>query len=90
MNVHKIPEGADARDPEVQRLLRKQLMDAGKLPDERGVDPKHEETARRLNIKLVQPSKDLSFLLTTNPIYCGLVSFSLLTDFEASGISLCN
>lgn len=90
MNIHEIPEGADARDPEVQRLLKKQLMDAGKLPDEQGVDPKHEETARRLNIKLIQPSRDLNFLLTTNPIYCGLVSFSLLTDFEASGISLCN
>ena len=90
MNIHEVPEGADARDPEVQRLLKKQLMDAGKLPDEQGVDPKHEETARRLNIKLIQPSRDLKFLLTSNPIYCGLVSFSLLTDFEASGISLCN
>lgn len=90
MKVHQLPEGADARDPEVQRRLKRQLMDAGELPDEGLVDPKHEETARRLNIKMIQPSKDLNFLLTTNPIYCGLLSFSMLTDFEASGISLCN
>lgn len=90
MKVHRVPEGADFSDPEVQRRLKKQMMDAGELPDERLVDPKHEESARRLNIKMIQPSKDLNFLLTTNPIYCGLVSFSMLTDFEASGISLCN
>ena len=90
MKVHRVPEGADARDPEVQRKLTKQLVDAGELPDQEFVDPQLEETARRLKIKMIQPSKDLSFLLTTNPIYCGLVSFSMLTDFEASGISLCN
>lgn len=90
MHVHRVPRGADARDPEVQRLLRKQLVDAGKLPDEEPVDPVYEETARRLNIKPIQPSKYPNFLFTTNPIYCGLVSFSMLTDFEASGISLCN
>lgn len=90
MHVHRVPEDANARDPEFQRLLRKQLVDAGALPDERPVDPKHEETARRLNIKMIQPSNDPNFLLTTNPIYCGLVSFNLLADFEASGISLSN
>ena len=90
MNVHRLPEDIDARDPEVQRLLRKRLVAAGQLPDERLVDPKHEETARKLNVKMIQPSKDLNFLFTTNPICCGLVSFSILTDFEASGISLCN
>ena len=90
MNVHRVPEGTDARDPEVQRLLRKQLVEEGALSDEGPVDPKHEETARRLDIKMIQPSRDPHFLLTTNPIYYGLVSFSLLTDFEAAGISLCN
>lgn len=90
MKVHRVPEGVDGDDPEVLRLLKKRLVDAGELPDEGPVDPKYEETSRRLNIKMIQPSKDLNFLLTTNPIYCGLVSFSMLTDFEASGISLCN
>lgn len=90
MKIHEVPKGVDFRDPEHQRLLRKQLVDAGHLPDEGPVDPKHEETAKRLNLKMIQPPKDLNFLFTTNPIYCGLVSFSMLTDFEAAGISLCN
>lgn len=90
MNVHRLPKGIDVRDPEVQRLLRKELVASGQLPDEGPVNPKHEETARKMNVKMIQPSKDLNFLFTTNPIYCGLVSFSILTDFEASGISLCN
>ena len=90
MNIHRLPKDIDVRDPEAQRLLRKHLVATGQLPDEGSVDPKHEETARKLNLKMIQPSKDLNFLFTTNPIYCGLVSFSMLTDFEASGISLCN
>lgn len=90
MNIHRLPKDIDVRDPEAQRLLRKHLVATGHLPDEGPVDLKHEETARKLNVKMIQPSKDLNFLLTTNPIYCGLVSFSILTDFEASGISLCN
>ena len=90
MAVHRFPEGTDVDDPEFHRLLSKKLVDTGALPDDEPVDPKHEENARRLNIKMIQPSKDLQFLLTTNPIYCGLVSFGMLTDFEASGISLCN
>lgn len=90
MNIHRLPKDIDVRDPDVQRLLRKHLVATGQLPDEGPVDPKHEETARKLNVKMIQPSNDLNFLFTTNPIYCGLVSFSILTDFEASGISLCN
>ncbi len=93
MKVHQLPEGikgGNFHDPKIQRLLRKQLVDAGDLPDERSVDPEYEENERRLNIKMIQPSKDLNFLFRTNPVYCGLVSFSMLTDFEAAGIGLCN
>ena len=39
---------------------------------------------------MIQPSKDPNFLFTANPIYCGVVSFCILTDFEAAGISLAN
>ncbi len=93
MKIHQLPEGikgGNFHDPEIQRLLRKQLVDAGDLPDERAVDPEYEENERKLNIKMIQPSKDLNFLFRTNPVYCGLVSFSMLTDFEAAGIGLCN
>ena len=90
MNIHPLPKDIDVRDPKVQQLLKKHLVAAGHLPDEGPVDPKHEETMRKLNVKMIQPSNDLNFLFTTNPIHCGIVSFSMLTDFEASGISLCN
>ena len=88
--MHRLPKDINIRDPEVQRLLRKDLVVAGQLPDNRPIDPTHEESARKLNVRMIQPSKDLNFLYTTNPIYCGLVSFSILTDFEASEISLYN
>ncbi|KAL8689263.1 MAG: hypothetical protein Q9224_004679 [Gallowayella concinna] len=90
MKCHRVPEGVDVQDPEFQRLIRQQLVEEGALPDDEPVDPQYEENARKLNIKMIQPSKDLNYLFTTNPIYCGLVSFNLLTDFEAAGISLCN
>ena len=90
MDVHRMPEGVDYRSPEFERMLRKQLVEKGQLPDEEPMDPIYEENARKLNIKMIQPSKDLKFLFTSNPIYCGLVSFSLLMDFEEAGIRLCN
>ena len=90
MSMYRIPEGADLHDPEVQRGLRERMIEAGALADDGPVDPIYEENARRLNIKMIQPSKDPNFLFVTNPVYCGLASFNLLTDFEAAGISLCN
>ena len=89
-NIHRIPKGANLRDPEVQRKLREQLVEAGALADDGPADPIYEENAKRLNIKMIEPSKDPNFLFVKNPVYCGLVSFNLLTDFEAAGISLCN
>ncbi|KAI4131242.1 MAG: hypothetical protein LQ338_001336 [Usnochroma carphineum] len=90
IHCHRIPEGVNPNDPDFQRLMRKQLVEQGALPDDEPVDPKHEENARKLNIKWIQPSKDLLYLFTTNPVYCGLVSFAMLTDYETAGISLCN
>ncbi|KAI4174861.1 MAG: hypothetical protein LQ348_006288 [Seirophora lacunosa] len=90
MQYHRLPDGVDFHDPEFQRAMRKQLVAEGALPDEKAVDPEHMENARRLNIKMISPSEDLNYLFTTNPIYCGVVSFGILTDYEAAGISLCN
>lgn len=89
-SIHKIPEGMNPHSPEFERVMREQLVEEGALPDDKPVDPEDEETARKLNIKMIRPSEDLHYLFATNPIYCGVVSFSLLTDFEAAGISLCN
>ena len=90
VDFHRIPKGTDFQDPKFQRQFMKHLVATGKLADEGPMDPKHEETAKRLDLRMIQPSQDLNFMFTTNPIYCGLVSFHMLTNFETSGISLCN
>ncbi|KAL8800988.1 MAG: hypothetical protein Q9182_004780 [Xanthomendoza sp. 2 TL-2023] len=90
MNCHRISEGVDIQGLDFQRLVRQQLVEEGASPNGKPVDQQDEENAKKMNIQMIQPSKDLYYLLTTNPIYCGLVSFNLLTDFEAAGISLCN
>ena len=90
MSMHRVPDGVDILDPEFQRSLREQAVESGDLPDDGPVDQEYEENARKLNIKSIQPSTDLNFLRLINPIYCGIVSFSMITDFEAAGIALCN
>ncbi|KAL8647235.1 MAG: hypothetical protein Q9210_005677 [Variospora velana] len=86
MQYHLLPDGVDLHDPEFQRAMRKQLV-----KDKEPVDPKHEENSRRLNIKVIRPSENLNYLVKANPIYCGVVSFGMPTDYaEAAGISLCN
>ncbi|KAL9011045.1 MAG: hypothetical protein Q9173_004081 [Seirophora scorigena] len=84
MQYHRLPDDVDFH------AMRKKLVEDGVLPDGEPVDPEHMENARRLNIKMIPPSEDLNYLFTTNPIYCGVVSFGILTDYEAAGISLCN
>lgn len=90
MRHHRIPEGLDPGDPAIPNILRKQLAEEGVVPDDEPPNPEFEENARKLNIKSIQAPKDPNYLFTTNPIYCGIVSFSILTDFEAAGISLSN
>ena len=72
--IHRIPAGTNLSDPEFQRSMGRQLLEVGQLPDDEGVDPEHEATFQRLNIKQMQPSTELRFLWMTNPIYCGIVS----------------
>lgn len=84
MKFLQMPEDFDLSNLEAQQMLRKQLGVDGP------VDPVHEETARRLNLRPIEPSEDLYLISNANPIYCGLVAFNLLTDFETAGIALCN
>lgn len=90
VRYHQVPEGLNPGDPEIPDLLRKQLAEEGAVPDDEPPNPEYEENARKLNIKSIQAPKDPNYLFTMNPIYCGIVSFSMLTDFEAAGISLSN
>ena len=90
VGFHKIPKDFNGTKVDRNRLITQRLVDLGHLPDAGGPSEEHEENARRLNIKPIKPSEDLKFLFTSNPIYCGLVAFNLLTDYEAAGIALCN
>ena len=90
METFKIPAGVHPHSPEFEHEMRKHLVKVSALPDDGPVDPEHEEIAKKLKPKMVRPSEDPNYLFTTNPIYCGLASFSLLTDFETAGISLSN
>ena len=86
----KVPNGVIPGSPEFQTMLREQLVDGRPPPQGESLEPEYEENAKKLDIKSIQPSKDPHCLCTTNPIYCGLVSFSMLTDFEAARISFTN
>ncbi|MCJ1353173.1 MAG: hypothetical protein MMC33_003158 [Icmadophila ericetorum] len=88
--LHKIPRNFKGTKEDRDRLITQNLVAQGHLPDAEGPTKEHEENAKRLNIKAIQPSKDMNFLFTSNPIYCGLVAFNLLTDYETAGIALCN
>lgn len=90
MRVHQVSDGIDLLDPKFQRFLRGKSLEFSDLPADGPIDQELEENARELNIESIQPSTDPNFLRLTNPIYCGLVSFSISTNFEAAGIALCN
>ena len=77
-------------DPELRAHLTEGLVASGYVPDAEPPSQEHEENARKLNIKMIKPPQDLEFIFTTNPIYCGLVSFNFLLDFETTGLALCN
>ncbi|KAL8996515.1 MAG: hypothetical protein Q9169_003982 [Polycauliona sp. 2 TL-2023] len=81
---HNLQANVDPSDPEYHKLLKEQLIEKGALPDKGILD------IGTLKIRLMSQSTDPNFLFNTNPIYCGLVSFNILTDFEIAGVSLAN
>ena len=43
----------------------------------------------KLNIKMIEPSKDMTLIFSTNLIYCGLLAFYIQTS-ERAGTDSCN
>ena len=82
------PEARGAEMP--AKVTRKQLVASGKIPSNNAVSRQHRENAKKLDIKRLRASDDLHFIMISNPVLCGLVSFNLVTDFESAGIALCN
>ena len=60
------------------------------MPGLNTVDPKMRANAKKLNSKMPEASQDLNYVLTSNPVFCGLIAFNLITDFESAGIALCD
>ncbi|KAL8669911.1 MAG: hypothetical protein Q9168_005518 [Polycauliona sp. 1 TL-2023] len=77
-------QSVDTVDPKYLGAMSKRLMERYASPEQEYV----ELTA--LNLDMISASNNANYLFTTNPIYCGLVSFNFLTDFETAGISLTN
>lgn len=55
-----------------------------------GLSPKHIDNTRKLDIRLIKPATETSFLFLHNPIYCGTLAFNLMANMEEVGITLAN
>lgn len=56
----------------------------------RNVLPKHRETAKKLNIRPIEPNPELAYIFTRNPVYCGALAFNVAVDMEEAGVALAN
>lgn len=91
MQIHKVRKGLS--EAQIEETVRKELIESGRLSPDPSDDPRreeYEENARKLQLRPLDPSKELDLIHRTNPIYCGLTAFNLLTDFEIAGINLIN
>ncbi|KAF7869865.1 hypothetical protein EAF04_004649 [Stromatinia cepivora] len=57
--------------------------------DDEPCDPQHGENARKLDLRMIRPHKDMDFIFTHNPVYCGMVALRLITATEQAGITHC-
>lgn len=56
----------------------------------RNVLPQHMETAKKLNIRPIEPNPELTYIFTRNPVYCGTLAFNVAVDMEEAGVALAN
>lgn len=54
------------------------------------IDPIYEENAKKIGIRKIEPAKAFDFMLTHNPVYCGMLAFNLAVHMEEAGITLAN
>lgn len=74
----KVPEGMKGIMKEVEEM------------NNRNVLPKHMETAKKLNIRPIEPNPELAYIFTRNPVYCGALAFNVAVDMEEAGVALAN
>lgn len=74
----KVPEEMEGVMKEVEEM------------NNRNVLPKHRETAKKLNIRPIEPNPELTYIFTHNPAYCGTLAFNVAVDMEEAGVALAN
>ncbi|KAI9053040.1 hypothetical protein LZ554_003310 [Drepanopeziza brunnea f. sp. 'monogermtubi'] len=87
--VTELPSGY--KGPFDQETLRKWMRDkVGWEDDGVPVSQEHEENARRLDLRLLDPNLGPDFVLTQNPIRSGTLALSVVAQQELTGLTLCN
>lgn len=88
------PEQAplDINDPNMEPKMKEAIIAHKRtlFPDGHGMKPEHEENANRLNIKMMRPHEDNSFLEHSNPFSAGTVMLDLALRTEEAGTNLAN
>lgn len=72
--------------PEEMKGIMKEVEEM----NNRNVLPKHRETAKKLNIRPIEPNPELAYIFTRNPVYCGALAFNVAVDMEEAGVALAN
>ena len=74
---------------EYERVCQQQMIPEVHMPNLNEVDTAQMHRSI-LDLKMPGASTNPYFIMTSNPVYCGLLTFNLLTDFERAGIALCD
>lgn len=82
----KILEDHDPDEWEEMKGMMKEVEEM----NNRNVLPKHRETAKKLNIRPIEPNPELAYIFTRNPVYCGALAFNVAVDMEEAGVALAN
>lgn len=76
-------------DQETREHIMRELRAKGRDVDD-GPSQEHIENAKRLDLRIITPATDPSFLFLQNPLYSGTLAFNLVADMEEVGITLAN
>lgn len=74
----KVPEEMEGIMKEVEEMNNGNVL------------PEHRETAKKLNIRPIEPNPELTYIFTRSPVYCGALAFNVAADMEKAGVALAN
>ncbi|KAJ8060324.1 hypothetical protein OCU04_010658 [Sclerotinia nivalis] len=88
----RVPKSAFRLDGSIDRVWQEKLMENARAEsgiDDEPCDPQHGENARTLDLRMIRPHKDMDFIFTHNPVYCGMMALRLITATEQAGLTHC-